>query len=257
MRSAKRSPEPWFLAELRTADKAWPDDSSSPERGQIRAALRQDFKAICAYCQQSCEPVRRTQAQNGSETRPLPNEESIDHFRPRNKFPSLRFDWLNLIYACYRCNQRKGGSWPGCDEPQPDQSISDGNSGYKPVTEYVNPNAVEGQLPAGAFFDFNIDTGEMMPSEQLDRPEWYTARRTILDIDLNDQNLGENDRRHLWNQRIRQRDLLIEQLSQQKCFDAQVRMMLEFMAPDKPFSSFISAYVAGRFPLFVQLFQQP
>ncbi len=76
---------------------------------------------------------------------------------------------------------------------------------------------------------------------------------TIRDVDLNDSRLGENDESHLWNLRRRQRALLIERINGLDDFDAKLSIMLEFMLPDKPFSSFIRAYVMGRFPLLGQI----
>ena len=130
------------------------------------------------------------------------------------------------------------------------------DSRYTPVSEYVNPNAVDGQRPARDFFAFNVETGEIAPSEQLDRMGWSMARRTIGDIDLNDSYSGDNEPGHLWNRRLRQRDLLLQGLNDLEEFDAKVRMMFEFMLPNKPFSGFIAAYVMGRFPALAQLFQQ-
>ena len=83
------------------------------------------------------------------------------------------------------------------------------------------------------------------------------ARRTIRDVDLNDSELGENDESHLWNLRLEQRALLIERINELDDFDAKVNIMLEFMLQDKPFSSFVRAYVNDRFPLFRHIFQQP
>ncbi len=48
---------------------------------------------------------------------------------------------------------------------------------YVPVSEYVSPSAVVGRRPAGEFFDFEAETGEMLPSSQLDGAEWSMARR--------------------------------------------------------------------------------
>ena len=130
------------------------------------------------------------------------------------------------------------------------------DSRYTPVSEYVNPNAVDGQRSAREFFGFDVEIGEIAPAEQLDPVEWSMARRTIGDIDLNDSRLGENDPNHLWNQRLRQRDLLVQRLDALEDFDSKVQMMFEFMLPDKPFSAFIFAYFTGRFPSLGQLLRQ-
>ena len=236
MHSVERSPEPAFFAEFRTAHTEW-DDLDGTNRRRIRDALIQDFGRICAYCERACQfPTGSGESSN---------EETIDHFRPRNRFPDLWLDWLNLVYACHRCNQNKGGSWPGYDDALTNQWLSAEDSRYTPVWEYVNPNAVDGQQPAGEFFGFNVETGEMAPAWQLDDVEWSIARRTIRDINLNDSELGENDPNHLWNRRLRQRDLLIQRLDSLEDFAAKIHMICEFTLPDKPFSAFISAYFRG------------
>ena len=241
MHSVERSPEPDFLAELRATHTRW-DDLQGGERRRIRDALVRDFGTICAYCERSCQGTTATHEE--------PGEETIDHFRPRNRFPALWLDWLNLVYACRRCNQAKGGSWPGFDDVLVNQMLAGEDARYVPVSEYVNPSAVDGQRPAQDFFAFDAETGEMLASSQLDEEvKWSTARRTIRDVDLNDSGLGENDESHLWNLRRRQRALLIERINGLDDFDAKLNIMLEFMLPDKPFSSFIRAYVMGRFPL--------
>ena len=247
MHSVRRSPEPAFFAELRAAHTQW-DDLDGSDRRRIRGALVQDFGPICAYCEQPCQPPT---ASGGS-----PNWETIDHFRPRHLFPDQQLDWLNLMYACRRCNTNKGGSWPGYDDTLIDQFLDAEDSRYTPVSEYANPNAVEGQRPASEFFGFNVETGEMSPAGALDPVEWSMARRTIRDIDLNDSNLGENDSNHLWSQRKDHLDQILQKLDDLEGFDEKVRMMSEFMLPDKPFSGFISAYLTGRFPPLSQLFKQ-
>ena len=240
MHSVERSPDPDFLAQLQAAHTQW-DDLPGDARRRIRDALALDFGTICAYCERPC--------QGATVTHEGPGEETIDHFRPRNRFPELWLDWLNLVYSCRRCNQAKGGDWPGFEDDLVNQMLAAENAGYVPVSEYVNPCAVDGQRPAGEFFDFDAETGQMLPSAQIDGAEWSMARRTIRDVDLNDSGLGANDESHLWNLRRRQRALLIERINGLDDFDAKLNIMLEFMLPDKPFSSFIRAYVMGRFPM--------
>ena len=210
-------------------------------RHRIRQALSQDFRRICAYCERYCLPV--TQTGNS------PDEETIDHFRPRSRFPEQRFDWLNLIYCCRRCNQVKGDNWPGYGDVIIESLM--------PASEYVNPNAAEDSRPASGYFSFDAETGEITPADGLSPSEFATAQRTIRDIDLNDGLLGENDPSHLWNRRLRQRRLMIQGLDALDDFDARVQMMFEFMLPDKPFSGFITAYLMSRFPALAGILSRP
>ena len=240
MHSVERSPEPDFFAELRGQYTQW-DELDGSDRRRIRDALLGDFGTICAYCERPCQGVTATHEE--------PGEETIDHFRPRNRFPGLWLEWLNLVYSCRRCNQAKGGSWPGFDDDLVNQMLAVEDSRYEPVTQYVNPNVITGQQPADYFFAFDSETGEILPSSKLEAAEWSMARRTIRDVDLNDSELGANNPAHLWNRRLEQRALLIERINGLDDFDEKVNIMLEFMLPDKPFSSFIRSYVMGRFPL--------
>ena len=246
MRSVPRSPEPDFFAELRAVHSRW-EELDGAARNRIRNELARDFGATCGYCEQPC--------QSPTATRDNPDAETIEHFRPRNRFPAQWLEWLNLVYACRRCNQAKGGSWPGFDDDFVNQMLAAEDARYLPVSEYVNPSVLKGQRAANDFFEFNVATGEILPATELDQTEWSVARRTIRDIDLNDSGLGVNDRRHLWNRRLAQRNLLITRLNALDDFDTKVNIMLEFMRPDKPFSRFVAAYVLNRFPIFREFFR--
>ena len=238
MHSVKRSPEPGVVAQLRASRTDW-DDLDGGDRQLIRDALAQDFGPICGYCERHCQWPNRY--------RNSPSQETIDHFRPRDRFPDLWLYWLNLVYACHRCNQAKRGSWPEYGD-QVNQKLADANSRYTPVSEYVNPNEEPSRRPAQDFFDFDIETGEMVAAEQLYQTEWSVAHRTIWDIDLNDRYLGENDPKHLQNLRRRQRDLLVESLEHLEDIESKIYLAREFASLDKPFSAFIYAYLASHFP---------
>lgn len=246
MHSVERSPEPEFFQALRTAYTRW-DELDSGDRHRIRNALVQDFGTICAYCEQPCQSPTENERRD---------EESIDHFRPRKHFPDQWLEWLNLVYACRRCNQSKGQRWPGFDDDLVNQLLKGESARYVPVSEYVNPSAHGSWRPAEGFYTFDVRTGEIAPSDEISDSEWSMARRTIMDIDLNDSKLGDNAPEHLWNLRMRQRRLLVRRLDGLDDFDAKVNIMLQFMLPDKPFSSFVRAYVNDRFPLLRHIFQQ-
>ena len=245
MHSVSRSPKPGFIPPLRAHHSSW-NDLAPADRRRIRQALADDFQFLCGYCECPCrEPANRSAAND---------EGTIDHFRPRSLFPELWLEWLNLVYACDRCNQIKGARWPGNGDQSVNDGLADEDSRYLPPNEYVNPSAIQDQREAREYFDYDTETGEINPSERLDSAEWSKARRTIFDIDLNDQDLSENDEGHLWNRRILQRDLLLRNLNAVDDFDTRVNIFFEFMGPDKPFSGFIFAYVRKRFPAFGELF---
>ena len=237
MHSVQRSPDPAFLARLHSAYTRW-EDLDGNDRRRIRDALALDFKEICAYCERLCG----VSGPFGHSS----NRATIDHFHPRVHFPDLWLDWPNLMYACHRCNQAKGGKWPGHDDQLVNERLETLTGGrYRRVSQYVNPNALAGQRPVSEFFSFNFEGGEMAPAERLDLEEWSMARRTILDIDLNDSKTSRNDPSQLCNRRLHWLNLVKQQLEQLPDIDAQVWIMRTFSQPDKPYSSFVSAFLAG------------
>ena len=127
---------------------------------------------------------------------------------------------------------------------------------YIPISEYVSPNEGGNRRSTSEFFDFDVLTGEIIPTEQLNTTEWSIALRTIRDIDLNDDKLGENDPNHLLRRRQSQRDMLIQQMNELDDFDEKVSLMFEFTMPDKPFSTYIYAYIMDRFPVLGQFFRR-
>jgi uncharacterized protein (TIGR02646 family) len=227
--------------ELRVAFGEWSGrDLDGSDRARIREELREDFGAICAYCEKTCH------SRAGSKE--SPDGETIDHFRPRSLFPGLWLDWLNLVYVCWRCNDIKGDSWPGYGNSITEKLL--------PATEYVNPNAASGRRAANEFFDFNVENGEIRPSEGLNSEEQFQALRTIRDIDLNDLLLSGNDPDHLLIQRLDWLDAVLERLEAVDDFNRRVTMLFEFALPNQPFSGFIYAYIMDRFPILAQLFHR-
>ena len=239
MHSVGRSPEPTFLSHLRSSHTRWAGLEGS-DRQQIRAALAQDFGNVCGYCEQSCR--RRSATHDGR------NEETIDHFKPRSGFPALWLDWLNLVYACRRCNKAKDNKWPAYND-ETNQYLAKVEARYTEVSEFVNPNVESFRKSADDYFGFLTPSGEIKPREGLDDVEWSKARRTVADIDLNDSELGPYDERNLCNRRRGQVKRLIERLRQLDTFGEQFQLMREFTLPDKPFSSFVTKYIRDRFPL--------
>ena len=238
MHSVQRSPEPDFLAQLQASHSQW-DELDGGNRRRVRDALAQDFNEVCAYCEQRCDPVASSGALNA---------ETIDHFRPRSWFPHLWLNWDNLIYACYRCNQSKRNNWPGYEDAMTNKILEAMYPRYTVPSEYVNPNASDGVRPAHEFFDLDMDSCEIVPAGGLDDSEWSAARRTIWDVDLNDTMLAGNDPKHFRNQRRYQQYLLVEGLNSLDDTDLKIQMISAFVQPDKPFSSFIYAYLTSRFP---------
>lgn len=229
------------MAELRGANSSWTGLTGS-DRNRIRETLWRDFGPVCAYCQQGCQV---TQPRLASEDEPPSNEESIDHFRPRDQFPDLQFEWLNLVYSCYRCNQEKGRKWPAKDDLSNQLLTAAYHPRYTPIIEYVNPSETVGRRPAHEFFEWDFDSGAVFPSEELDSTEWSVARRTIEDIDLN-QERGELDPYHpdhISNQRRYHLYLFLEQLEALEDPSFRNSIISGFRLPTQPYFEFIRSYL--------------
>ena len=212
------------------------------DRNRLRDALWSDFGPVCAYCQQDCQPTR---PRTDDTEKPPPNEESIDHFRPRDNFRELQFDWLNLVYACYRCNQEKDGKWPSPNDLSNQMLAATYRPRYISIEEYVNPSESVGQKPAHEFFSWDFDSGEMFPSEQLSATDWSIARRTIDDIDLNHERGDINSYHpdHIFNQRRYHLYLFLERLESLRDTNFRDSIAQGFRLPDQPFFEFIRAYL--------------
>lgn len=65
--------------------------------------LAEDFGHRCAYCDDLDTYGGGYRAYH------------VEHFAPKEKFPALRFDYDNLLYACPWCNRAKWDIWPSND----------------------------------------------------------------------------------------------------------------------------------------------
>lgn len=209
-----RYPDPCCTAYLNRLD-------GEAIRQVLRNSLRYDFSGICGYCEQDCADTVAV----------------IEHFRPRSRFPDQWITWVNLVYACQRCDERKGENWPG---PPGDP---------RPSFSYVNPSATSGQRPAEDFFEYCVETGgeadlipgQVMPSPDLSAADWWIADRTILDLDLN-SDYDPVDAR-LPELRTDQLDFVLEEISDPaEDWDRTAEILLQYSRADQPFSSYIAAF---------------
>ena len=86
---------------------------------------------------------------------------------PSAVFHSLAYEWSNWVFSCQRCNvDNKGDKWPG--------------SGY------VDPCARSVAERPEQYFDYDVDTGELIPKDRLSTDlSRRRARNTINDLGLN------------------------------------------------------------------------
>ena len=120
----------------------------------FRLALGSRNNNICWYCERQCD------AETGGRA------PTVDHFRPLSRFPQLAYAWPNWVYSCRRCNEDyKRDNWPDLG--------------------YVDPTAVEVAERPERYFDYDADTGEIVPRDGLSGIALQRAFHTIADLGLN------------------------------------------------------------------------
>ena len=121
----------------------------------FRPALARRFLGKCGYCERLCDGPA--------------NAPTLDHFRPRDKFPELTYEWTNWIFCCARCNGEKDNRWPD--------------------TGYIDPCAVPVDERPEAYLDVDDRTGEVIARQGLTDAGRNKAQNTIEDIGLNSLDL--------------------------------------------------------------------
>ena len=69
---------------------------TNKERMDLLESLCDMYSGCCAYCEGSLN---------------ITSSAHIDHFRPRNLFPQLTYEYDNLNYSCEKCNRNKSNLW--------------------------------------------------------------------------------------------------------------------------------------------------
>ena len=122
----------------------------------FRSKLGERSEGICWYCERPCVPT----------TRPRDLAATLDHFRPRSRFPELTYDWSNWVFSCHRCNvENKQDKWP--------------------EHGYVDPAADDVMERPERYFDYDVKTDEVIPRNGLSEDERRRAWNTIDDLGLN------------------------------------------------------------------------
>jgi uncharacterized protein (TIGR02646 family) len=102
------------------------------------------------------------------------SRETIDHFRPKSKFPLLAYQWENLFLCCDRCQTIKGEQFDIL-LLKPDEE------------DYFFEN----------YFIINYKEGSISPNPMVNNEAQIRAKKTIELLKLNDKNLCENRKRAL------------------------------------------------------------
>ena len=164
MRWIDRGPEPGGVQEYgRRFTQGWvryfqdglgerPKDSHWRE---FRKVLSSRSGNVCWYCERLC--FRDTE--DGGKV------PTVDHFKPLSSYPRLAYKWRNWIFSCRRCNgENKGDKWPALG--------------------YVDPSAADEQDRPGRHFDYDADTGEIIPRSGLPTEARERALQTIDDLEV-------------------------------------------------------------------------
>jgi len=130
----------------------WPAGYSAYE--SYRPWLRDEFDFRCVYCLQRETSGRTT------------GEFELDHFEPQSLNPQLRSGYLNLVYACRRCNLAKGN-----------QTVGD------PLRLLRATHVTT--LPDGSLRPHDHDTERLILQLDLNSPKLKEWRVTMMDnVDL-------------------------------------------------------------------------
>ncbi len=136
---------------VRPSDRYW---------SEFRSSLGDLSGGMCWYCERRCEPA----AERGF------TAATLDHFKPISRFPELAYEWSNWVFSCRECNEDyKGNRWP--------------DNGY------VDPAAGNMAERPERYFDYDIETHEIIPKDNLHGERRQRAWETIEDLDLNRLNV--------------------------------------------------------------------
>ena len=155
MHTVDRGPEPRGLKRVR--DKYTPKWVAFFPRRQGRkpsdskwrdfhGQLSDAFEGLCGYCEREAKG-------------------EVDHFRPKSIYPERVYSWENWVFACHTCNNNKLDKWP--------------SGGY------VNPCARSAPARPESYFEFDTETGDILPRQGLTPRRLRKAQRMIDDLHLN------------------------------------------------------------------------
>ncbi len=123
---------------------------------EFRSTLGVRTADICWYCERQCEPASEAGGKAAT----------VDHFKPRSRFPELTYQWTNWVFSCRRCNEEhKQDKWPALG--------------------YVDPCAGDELERPEQFFDYDTETGEIVAHPTLTGDARQKAWATIADLGLN------------------------------------------------------------------------
>lgn len=156
MHFVQRSAEPVGLKDIRTRyTQAWIDyykkglgNKPTDKRWrEFSNELGECFAHCCGYCE-------------------IPCKGEVDHFRPKNEFPELTYEWDNWVFSCHDCNHSKMDHWPSCGLLDP----------CCPSSFCVGTQCC---------FKYDLVTGEALPYPKLSNINFRRSQETIRILGLN------------------------------------------------------------------------
>jgi uncharacterized protein (TIGR02646 family) len=141
--------EEWEKRQKEGHEFYWHQVDGVPINQILVPSLRLQTDDHCSFCDQY--PVSP------------PATDTVEHFRPKAKFPREAFNWNNLYYCCNFC-QRKGVDFND-DALRPDDP----------------------QYRFNRYFIYDYTTGEILPNPAASGPERTRAEATIRLYRLNDR----------------------------------------------------------------------
>jgi uncharacterized protein (TIGR02646 family) len=82
----------WESAHAEGKEFRWPQVNKEPVNRTIVSQLKQLTQDHCSFCE--AFPVAP------------PSIDTIEHFRPKSKFPRIAYKWDNLYFCCMYCQQK-------------------------------------------------------------------------------------------------------------------------------------------------------
>lgn len=143
----------------------------------IKSVIKKETHGKCAYCESYIGHV-------------YPGD--VEHIKPKSKYPRLTFEWKNLTYVCWQCNNNKHDKY---DETCPPINPYIDDPGSFLVALYVYIYHIPGS-ERGELTEIMLD---------LNRPELLEKRRKKIDdlrvmLDNYANHANEDIKRYLLSQ---------------------------------------------------------
>lgn len=130
-----------------SAEFSWPKIGGSRLNQLLLPELKAMTQSHCSFC--DAFPVETV------------SSETIEHFRPKTKFPRLAYCWINLFYCCSKCQESKREHFDS-------SLLRPDSSGYS--FDY--------------FFQYHSGNGEIFanPDRMRDDSESYSAAEVTIEL---------------------------------------------------------------------------